>query len=241
MGNPTNGGSATDGDDSVVTDKENAGDSSGGDNQKQGDQAPKMVSWETYQRAMNDVSKFKGQARDAQKKLGDKEAETLREKEDFKGLAEREKARAEQAERERDEVKGWAHNSIKFDSVAQEAQKAGLSPNALEDLGLLDLEGVDVEVVKSPKGNRLQVSGAKEFVENLKKAKPHWFAQPKDASKPAINSGGGGAAPAGEKKVTEQDVLLAEKAWKRGKKTRDEYLAVLKTYDEQKAKAKAKK
>lgn len=223
-GAPGNGESGTPAND------QKAGDSSGGNN---GKETPKTVSWENHQRALGDLHKFKKQVEELGTKLGDLESQSLKEKQDYKGLYEQSEQKRKAAEEEAKKVKGWAVSTHRFSEIKSEAMKAGLLPSAMNDLELLPMENVEVEVTSS---GRFIVNGAKDFVESVKGERPHWFQKP---GAPNVNGGGGGAPPGGDgKELTPHDVYMAERNWKAGKITRKDYEDTFVKYRQQAAKKK---
>lgn len=185
---------------------------------------PKTVSWENHQRALNDLHKFKGQVQELQTKLGDLESDRLKEKNDYKSLYETEKAKREESDKKLKEFSGWAVQTQRFNAVKQEALASGLRKEALGDLELVDLDDVKVETTST---GRFVVEGAKDRVEKLKTERPHWFTV---GPPPTVNSGGGGTPPPTGGKLTANDVANAERDWKRGKITRQQYEETYKRY-----------
>ena len=114
----------------------------------------------------------------------DQITENLKQKENFKGLYELEKKKREEAEGKAKHVAQSYFDGLKTTSIEQEAIKAGILDVALDDIKMLDSDGiVDIETTSTGRAN---VLGAKEFVESLKERKPHWFR--KDGA-PTINRG----------------------------------------------------
>lgn len=186
-----------------------AGDAAGGaqadDNQAAGQAGaaadagdpPKTVSWDDHQRALGDMHRFKKAQQDAQKKLGELEAQiqqsqqkALQEKQDWKTLAEQNGTKAKDWE---DKYKGSNQafiNTLKHQAVQMAAVKQGLRPEAEGDLDLVPMDDIECELTD---GGRFIVRGADGYVADLKKKKAHWF---KDAAAPIVNGGGarGGGA-----------------------------------------------
>lgn len=161
------------------------------------------VPLEDHKRAVDDAVKNKKLLKDAEARLNAIETERLREKEDFKGLADR-------TIKERDELKEQLTKSqstfaetLKFNRVREAALKAGIRPEAMDDLESLDLNEIEVETTSS---GRFSVRGADAFVENLKKKKSFWFQDPKA---PKFNSGGGNPPPDGDDGKMDENKLWA--------------------------------
>jgi hypothetical protein len=177
----------------------------------------KTVSWDNHQRALADLHKFKADAEKLRTQLGDQESERLKAANDYKGLYEAEKAKRETSDKKLVEFTGWTLQTQRFNEVKHLALADGLKKEALGDLELIDLDDVKVE---STSTGRFIVQGAKDRVEKLKTERPHWFSA---ANAPQINSGGGGGAPAKGAKLTVNDVVEAERNWKRNRITRQAY------------------
>jgi len=127
--------------------------------------AEKMVPLSVAEQYKNDMFKYK-------EKLRAIEEQSLREKEDWKTLAERrEQERLEALERA-DRIESSFVNEKKFSAIERAALKAGIRPEAMSDLPMLNFDGV---VVDKGEDGRVKVQGAEDFVHNLKQIKPHWF------------------------------------------------------------------
>ena len=117
------------------------------------------------------------------KRLNEVEESKLREQNQWQELAERYKNEKEKVSGEFEGFKGYFIKEKKNTAIAQEALKAGIREEALNDLSLLDSDGiVEIETTSSGKVN---VLGSKEFIENLKTIRPHWF---KSTNPPRINT-----------------------------------------------------
>jgi len=160
----------------------------GGDQgQQQSTDTRQTVSIDDHQRALSDLHKFKNELKTLREQIANKEVETLREKEDYKTLAERYKSELDEAHNKLKTVNNWFESSQAHAAVKQAALRSGLRGEAERDLDLLPLEGVVVETVKTSSGGiRHNVVGADSYVEALKKNRPHWF---KDDKAPVFNSG----------------------------------------------------
>lgn len=204
--------------------KDESPDKSDSDNQKTPDDSTKVVPWNNHRRALDDMHKFKKRNVELETKLGEIEDQRLREKEDYKSLAEKYKADAVKYKAEAEQTTSAFVDTQKFSEVKSIALANGLRAEAVNDLDLLKLDAVELETTSS---GRFNVSGAKDFVENLKRDKPHWFV---DNVPPKINPGGGGAPPDTTGKITPSQLLQAEKAVKFGKLSEEKYLRLYKTY-----------
>jgi hypothetical protein len=185
---------------------------------------PKTVSWENHQSAMTDLHKFKKLSADLQAKIGDLESQKLREKEDFKALAEKAEADAKKWKADYEKLNGYLVNTQKLQEVTKHAVASGIRPEAMKDLELIpDFKGVDLDI--TAKGHFV-VSGAKDFVEALKNERPHWFSK---VEPPRVNGAGGGTSVTG-KSLTPQDVLKAERDYKSNRISKDEYKKIYSDY-----------
>lgn len=202
-------------------------DDSKDQNKKPDPKPSKTVAREDHDRALKDLHKFKREAEDTKAALAKIEEERLREKEDWKGLAEREKLKAEKLEADNKKLTDVFLRTQKYSAVKTAAVEAGLLPEALDDLELLELNGVAVETTNT---GRYSVQGAKEFVEELKGKKSHWFGHKKPVD---INGGTGGGAPGPTKKITPIDLLDAEKKVKMGLMKQEAYNELFVKYRKQ--------
>lgn len=90
----------------------------------------------------------------------------------------------------------------KFSAIERIATEKGLRKEALEDLRMLDTDGVIVETTSHT--GKIQVVGADRFVDQLKESKGHWFT---DAMAPNINNANSQYS-AGAKKMYSPSELL---------------------------------
>ena len=142
---------------------------------------------------------------EAQKRLGEIEEAKLREQNQWKELAEKFKKEKESVAGEFDTFKDYFVKEKKYSAIQQEAIKAGIREEALNDLSLLDSS--DTVQIETTSTGKVNVLGTKEFVENLKTIRPHWF---KNATPPRINT----ASPeysAEKKELSVSDILKLQK------------------------------
>lgn len=151
----------------------------------------KPIRPEDHQRAINDMLKFKTQAQELavrsqeyEAKLAQLEEDRLKATNDFKTMYEREKETRLNIEKEHKQFKEGYLFEQKFNAVRAAALKAGIRSEAEADLSLVKLDGVGLEATSS---GRFLVHGADDYIEQLKKSKPHWF---KSGEVPQFNSGG---------------------------------------------------
>lgn len=155
--------------------------------QQQEQFVPKSV----FEQVKNDMHKYK-------EKLRTIEEQSLREKEDWKTLAERREQERLEALEQASKIKESFVNEKKFSAIERAALKAGILPQALSDLPMLNFDGV---VVDQGEDGRVKVQGAETFIQNLKQIKPHWFGSGPvkvNSSLPEVTS---------EKAVTESDLI----------------------------------
>jgi hypothetical protein len=191
----------------TVTESGASPSSSGAEENKsdQGSQPEtRQVRFDDHKRALDDMHKFKREATEAKSRLEELEAQKLREQGEWKTLAEREKELRLQAEQKAGKLNEALYQSRKFDEVYKEALKAGLRQEAISDLELIGLDGIEVELTST---GRMLVHGADSFVQELKRKRAHWFSSDRP---PTVNSGGSAIAPMPEE-VTPQMIIEAEK------------------------------
>ena len=196
-----------------------------GDPNHDPNEEPRTVPWKNHKRALDDMHRYKREAQEKDQKLAEIEDTRLREKEDWKKIAENKQAESEDWKQKFENQNSLFVNTQKFNAVSKIALEEGLLTESLEDLDLLSLEEVEIESTSS---GRYVVHGAKEFIAKLKKSRPHWF---KRVGAPKVDSGGGTITE--NKELTANDVLDAELKMKQGKITRDEYVATFNRFMEQ--------
>lgn len=193
---------------------------------KKDDNVPRSA----YQKVSDDMHKYKRELSEMKAKLAQEEADRLAKEKNYEQLYKNAEKRAVEAEEKANKRDQYYQQTQKANAVRIAAIELGLKPEAVEDLELIDFDGVDVEITST---GRYLVHGAEEFATRIKNRKPHWF----KASKPTgHNPGGGGNNPEGGKLVTPKDVVNAERSWKAGKITKEEYSKVFETYRTQKTK-----
>ena len=202
-------------------------DSSQNSNQNSATQ-PKVVPWDVHDRAMSDLQKQKDKNRELESRIGAIESKSLQEKNDYKSLWERSESDKKKLEQDLQNQSNWIVKTQQFNEVKAEAVAAGLRKEALKDLDLIEMDGVDVETTST---GRFIVKGAKQKVESLKQEKPHWFTVEEP---PKVNTGGTGAGDVRPgQRLSATDVVQAERDWKRGKITKQKYHEVYQTYCKQ--------
>jgi len=149
---------------------------------------------------------------------------SMREKEQFKELAEEYKTKLEDAESRQSRLNDAIILDKKISAITQAALQMGIRKEALGDLDLLDLDTVEYETTSTGRVNVLDPKG---FVEDLKVTKPHWFG--KRSAK--LNSEDPVVIPS-DGSVT---VEMIRKAEREAKKSGDssQYLSLVKRYKQQ--------
>jgi hypothetical protein len=137
-----------------------------------------------------DLHKEKQARKDLEDKLKTKETDDLKKSQQWQTLAElKEKENAELKEqlstRDKAILSDRKHSAIKDAAI-----KAGIRKEALSDLELIDLDGVQVE---STSTGRINVIGAELAVDRLKTLRPHWFG----GNAPQVNLNGPGVVTSG--------------------------------------------
>lgn len=139
-------------------------------------------------RAQHDFLRFKAEAKklaeeneNLKSRLGEVEKEKLLSQNRFKEAYELEVKRREEMEAELNTTKSTFWNGLKYQEIKNQALKAGIRSDAIEDLSLFDASEVEVETTSHGNANIL---GAKEFIEKLKMTRPYLF---QDNRPPNIN------------------------------------------------------
>lgn len=221
------------------TEDQNASGTSGEgqDNKDQNDKDQKpdskgeYVPKSAYQKVSDDMHKYKRELSEIKARMEKQDADRLASEKNFEQLWKNEKQRADAAEESAKKKDQYYVHTQKVNAIRTAALEAGLRSEALDDLELLDFDGVEVEVTSN---GRYLVHGAKEFAQSIKGKKPHWF---KSSKPPGHNPGGGGdTGSGGNKSITPKDVVEAERKFKMGKISKEEYSKVFSDYCTQKAK-----
>jgi hypothetical protein len=119
-----------------------------------------------------DLHKEKQARKDLEDRLKAKESDDLKKSQQWQQLAElKEKENSDLKEqlssRDKAIMSNYKHSAIKDAAV-----KAGIRKEALSDLELIDLDGVQVETTST---GRVNIIGADLAVDRLKTLRPHWF------------------------------------------------------------------
>jgi hypothetical protein len=170
----------------------------------------KPIDLKAYEQTKNDMFKFKREAQEKEAKLAEMQAklEELEKKglegsQQYKQLYENEANKRKELEGKYSELSTSLVKREKFSAVEQAAIKAGIRD--LSDIEGFDFEGVEIETTNT---GRYRVIGAEDWIEGLKKNKPHWF---KDASVANINNSTGNFDNKAPKKLSATEILELQK------------------------------
>jgi hypothetical protein len=166
-------------------------------NQSQSSTPGKVISEEDHKNAIQDMLRFKAEAKKNAEALQKLNADLQRMKEtglksqnDYKTYSEALEKERDSLKEETDRLKKSVADTFRQIEVREAAKKLGLQERALPDLDLLKYDEVEVEFTTN---GRVLVNGAPQFAEMLKKTRPHWFTSGQAAN---INTGGkGNVAP----------------------------------------------
>lgn len=131
-----------------------------------------FVTRSAHTRLLNDHKATKAELDRIKRTAAEENERRLREANDYKSLYENEKREKDEERQAREALNSAIVIEKKYNAVRSIALKAGLINTAEKDLELLDLSDVTVE--KSETGS-WSISGADEYVKNLKVIRPHWF------------------------------------------------------------------
>ena len=174
----------------------------------------KTVSWEDHQRALADLNKFKTRFQKLETEQKTKQDQELKQREQWKTLAEQKEQEAKRLQGELESVKDSFLNEKKFGSLREEALRLGLRQEAVGDLETLDLSEMQVETTST---GRINILNAKMFAEKIKAIKPHWFQQ----QSTVINASNPRVVDNGNSVVTAKDVFTAETAYRKSQSSED--------------------
>lgn len=157
---------------------------------------PKTVSKEDHDRALADLHRFKTEAKNSanqltalQDQINQLKKSGMRDKEDYKALSETQAQEIETLKKRNETLTTGIAKTFRNMQVRSEAKGLGIREDALRDLDLLDFSSK--VNVKFEDDGTIQVEGAKEAAEDLKKTRTHWFQTGKVDN---INTGGKGGA-----------------------------------------------
>lgn len=153
----------------------------------------------------------------------------------FKELYEQSEAKVAELETKNKTLTDSIFHTSRVSAVKDAAVKLGLRSAALSDLESLDMDDVEVKVGDD---KIIRVEGASDFASRLKTLKPYLFETPKD---PKFNGGGGtGGGNQGGGQVTQEMLANAHKVRNTSPEKLQAYKDMVKRFDEQTRKAKAK-
>lgn len=199
-----------------VTGGANSDESSASTEKKE---ATKFIDPKDHQRALDDMMKYKKASQEVEALREEKrswEQQQMKQKGLDKELAEKLEKELNKEREEKNRLKNSLIVNQKYEAVRAAAIKAGILPEAESDLEMLDLEDLSSEL--TTKG-RVLVHGADEFMEKVKKTKPHWF---KGGSEVKFNGGGTGGDKSETAPLTMKDIAALKY---KDKKKYDEELA----------------
>jgi hypothetical protein len=172
-------------------------------------ETPAMIAREEFERVQSDMHKFKQLAKDADARVEKLKMQGLKEKDDWKNVAQEYETKYAEAVKERDGIRQAIVTDKKMSAIKLEAKKAGILDSALEDLELIDFPEVSVETTSTGKVN---VLGVERAVQRLKTTRSHWFGK----QTPNVNSGSPDVTTGN--KISYEDVMKSEQeARKSGK------------------------
>lgn len=133
------------------------------------------VSKSELEHALADLQKYKSKAKEYEDKARKTEEERLRETQQWQKLAELKAKEAAERDEELQTIKSSLVEEKKYSAVKEAALKAGIRPEAVDDLNMLNMKDVVIETTST---GRVNILGADRFIDNLKQLRPHWFGKP---------------------------------------------------------------
>lgn len=131
-----------------------------------------VVSKAEFERVLADMHKYKSQARDMANKSRAEQEAILREKGEWQKIAEMKEQEAKEVSERYSQLQESLVQSKKFEALKEEALKQGIRPEALLDLELVGMDGVQVEQTSL---GRVNVLGVGDAINRIKATRPHWF------------------------------------------------------------------
>lgn len=227
--------SDTSNDGSTVADNGSANTTDDGSTDNQNSNS---VSLEEHEHVKRDMFRYKDKYKSLENELesfksrfSELEKKGLAEANDYKTLYERAVEENNTLKSDRDNLKQSVLNSERYRAVTPKLREMGLREDAENLLDLQDLSGVEIEATSS---GRFICHGVEAFAETFKKNHPYAF---KQKSLNGVNGSGGSNAISDSGPVTASDVITAEKEFKAGKISKQQYEATYRKYAENRQRA----
>jgi len=203
-------------------------DSVGDKNQDSKEPATKpeneMVSKHDLTRALDDLHKYKRQAKELQASLESAQSNRLKEKEDYKSLFEQYEAKWKQELDGHAKTKAEVEYNQKYNAAFASLKKEGLIDEAEK---LIDKDSLADLIVEHTDQGRYIIHGKDALVQRWKKELPFAF---KSQTAPKINGGGSRKEDLSTGEVTIDRVFQAEKEYKAGKMSQTDYVKVVQLF-----------
>lgn len=155
------------------------------------EQQPEVVPKSELQKVLDELHKYKSQARELSTAAQADKERLLREGNRWQELAELKDKELQDMRQTNDQIKDAMINEKKFSALKDAAVKAGLRQEAFSDLELVGLDQVQVETTST---GRVNVLGVDQLISNVKLSRPHWFGGQKtnvNGSIPNVNNQAG--------------------------------------------------
>lgn len=216
--------------------KDGEGGGAGGTGDDKGG-GKKTVAFDDHKRALDDLHRYKGKAKELQTSFDSLKSEfdTLKTKvaadgNDYKSLYDAEKTKTADLSQKTERLTGSVFHGERYRAVYPELKKAGLRDDAANLIDRLNLEEVEVEATSTGRFNCLGVSA---FVEKVKAEFPYAFEHRKAGK---VNSGGAGGGSDDTPKDWTPDKLVKLEKDCRLKGNMEPYHKAYKEYREKKKK-----
>jgi len=174
---------------------------------EQKEEAPKMGATAFYRQQAEQhrkqLEEMKAQNEDLMRKVEENKFNSLKEKEQYKELADAYKAKYEAAENKMQEYSSFYTQDKKMETLKRVAASMGITKEGMEDLERWDFDDVQIETTST---GRVNVLGAQEAIESLKMRRPSWF---NDSRPPVVNNGQ--PQNTGNKKLSPSEILNLER------------------------------
>lgn len=198
---------------------------------------PKAVPLDVHKKVLTDFHALNSRVRDQSAQLEEAlgtieslKAQGLREKEDFKGLADTYKTKYEEAESKAQRLRDGLFKSQRHNAVFPALKKAGLRDEANGLIDMHDWSAIEVDLTSN---GRFEVSGVEQAVDLFKEKFSYAFEKPKA---PRVNGSTGGGGIPGDGELTPQKIIaIEEECKKKGDMTA--YHAAVAKYQQQRATA----
>lgn len=131
-----------------------------------------LVDRKAFDSVKNDMHRYKEETARLKKELDDAKLAKLKDAQNWEEIAKLKEKEAQEHREAYEGLKGSLIDQQRFAALEKEALKAGIHPQSLGDLQMLDFNELTIETTSTGK---IIVNGADKAIAALKLKRPHWF------------------------------------------------------------------